>query len=107
MEPALFVCRLVRPIENDLQPEPALTARQVEIATLVACGLGCGEIACRLGIAPRTVRRHLGHIHRRLGTVSQAQLVGLLIVRGLVSEAAVAAELEARVSRVLGADGGC
>lgn len=89
------------------EPARGLTVRQVEIATLVACGLACGEIACRLGISRRTVRRHLGNIHRRMGTASQAQLVGLLLVRGLVSREAVEAELEARVTRVLGTADEC
>lgn len=41
---------------------PALTARQVEVATLVAQGLSNRAIGERLGISARTVEKHVGDI---------------------------------------------
>ena len=44
-----------------------LSARQKEVATLVAEGLSNEEIASRLGISKRTVEAHLYNISQKLG----------------------------------------
>ena len=46
----------------------------VEIARLVALGLGNKEIARRLGVSVTTVRTHLGKIYGKLGTASRVEL---------------------------------
>ncbi len=61
-----------------------LTARQVDIARLVAVGLTNGEIGERLGISPRTVTSHLDHIYTRLAIGSRAALVSRLAQAGLL-----------------------
>jgi DNA-binding CsgD family transcriptional regulator len=61
-----------------------LTARQIDIARLVAVGLTNGEIAERLKISPRTVTSHLDHIYTRLGISSRAALVSRLAQAGLL-----------------------
>ena len=43
-----------------------LTAREVEILTLVARGLTGRAIGHRCGISVRTVQKHLEHIYRKL-----------------------------------------
>lgn len=49
----------------------ALTARQLEVVTLVGDGLSSREIAARLGISPATVDSHLRSAMRRLGVSSR------------------------------------
>jgi non-specific serine/threonine protein kinase len=68
------------------QPEPerapqsaprsasALSARELEVASLVATGMSNKEIAARLIIAERTVDSHVNHILTRLGFSSRVQL---------------------------------
>lgn len=51
-----------------------LTAREREIALLVAEGLGNAEVADRLGVSQHTVRSHLRSISSRLGVSSRARL---------------------------------
>jgi DNA-binding NarL/FixJ family response regulator len=74
----------------DVLPEPAgctaddevsgwddsdgLTAREREIAVLVARGLSNRDIAARLVISKRTVDAHVNHIFAKLGLSSRVQL---------------------------------
>jgi predicted ATPase/DNA-binding CsgD family transcriptional regulator len=51
-----------------------LTRRELEVAALVADGLGNREIAERLVLSKRTVDAHLDHIFAKLGFSSRAQL---------------------------------
>jgi DNA-binding CsgD family transcriptional regulator len=53
---------------------PDLTARQREIATLVAEGLTEREIAARLGLAYYTVRNHKQAIYRKLGVRNAVEM---------------------------------
>lgn len=53
---------------------PTLTARQREVAALVADGLTNREIAARLSIAERSAESHVERIRDRLGFRSRAQL---------------------------------
>jgi pimeloyl-ACP methyl ester carboxylesterase/DNA-binding CsgD family transcriptional regulator len=51
-----------------------LTARELEVATLVADGLTNLAIASRLSIAPRTAETHVENIRRKLEVRSRAQI---------------------------------
>jgi DNA-binding NarL/FixJ family response regulator len=53
-----------------------LTRRELEVARLVADGLGNREIAGRLFLSKRTVDSHIEHIFAKLGFSSRAQLAG-------------------------------
>lgn len=53
-------------------PAAALTAREHEIALLVAAGRANKEIGTALDISPRTVEEHVGRIVRKLGVASRA-----------------------------------
>ena len=55
-------------------PPPPLTAREREIAALVAEGLSNRAIAQALVISPRTVDGHVEHILSKLGFGSRAQI---------------------------------
>jgi DNA-binding CsgD family transcriptional regulator/tetratricopeptide (TPR) repeat protein len=61
-----------------------LSARQLEIARLVADGLANNEIAEALVLSPRTVTTHLDHIYRRLGLNSRAALTRYVVESGLI-----------------------
>jgi pimeloyl-ACP methyl ester carboxylesterase/DNA-binding CsgD family transcriptional regulator len=54
--------------------QPRLTARELEVARLVAEGLTNHSIARRLSIAPRTAEAHVENIRRKLQVRSRAQI---------------------------------
>jgi len=60
-----------------------LTAREREVASLIAQGLTNREIASRLVIAERTADAHVEHILNRLGFGSRAQIAAFAVEAGL------------------------
>ncbi|EWC62213.1 putative protein kinase [Actinokineospora spheciospongiae] len=60
--------------EERAPADPGLTAREAEVAALVAEGLTDREIAERLGIAPRTAETHVAHVRAKLGVRGRAQI---------------------------------
>jgi pimeloyl-ACP methyl ester carboxylesterase/DNA-binding CsgD family transcriptional regulator len=56
------------------QSGPRLTARELEVAELVAEGLTNHSIARRLSVAPRTAEAHVENIRRKLQVRSRAQI---------------------------------
>jgi DNA-binding NarL/FixJ family response regulator len=56
----------------------ALTAREWEVVELLLRSATTIEIAKELGVAPVTVRRHLGSVERKLGVTTRAEVVELL-----------------------------
>lgn len=60
-----------------------LTARQLQIARLVAAGQGNREIAAQLGLRVRSVESHLDRIYARLEIRSRAWLTRLIVEAGL------------------------
>ena len=63
----------------------ALTSREWDVVDLLLRSASTAEIADELGVAPVTVRRHLGSVEQKLGVTTRAEVVKLL------SEAAGAA----------------
>ncbi len=61
---------------------PSLTARQREVAALVADGLPNREIAARLGISERSAESHVERIRDRLGFRSRAQIAAWFVAAG-------------------------
>jgi predicted ATPase/DNA-binding CsgD family transcriptional regulator len=61
---------------------PPLTARETEVAGLVAEGLTNAEIAARLKISRRTIDTHLDHIRHKLGLRSRHQIIVWALTRG-------------------------
>jgi DNA-binding NarL/FixJ family response regulator len=57
----------------------ALTAREWEVVELLLRSASTSDIAAELGVAPVTVRRHVGSVERKLGVTTRAQVVELLI----------------------------
>lgn len=55
-----------------------LTAREWEVVELLLRRATTSEMAAELGLAPVTVRRHLGSVERKLGVRTRAEVVHLL-----------------------------
>lgn len=53
----------------------ALTGREREVMSLVTAGLMNKQVASEIGISERTVKIHRGHVMRKMGTESLADLV--------------------------------
>lgn len=62
-----------------VQPGTPLTPRERQIIDLLADGLVTKQIAARLGIAPSTAHTHLSNAYVRLGVVSAAGAVGVVL----------------------------
>jgi DNA-binding NarL/FixJ family response regulator len=60
---------------------PELSAREYEVACLVADGLTNAEIGRKLHISPATVGRHLSNIYERLSIHSRAALAKYVTAR--------------------------
>lgn len=56
----------------------SLTIRESEVVELLRRGASTSEMARELGIAPVTVRRHIGSIEQRLGVPNRAGVLRLL-----------------------------
>ena len=56
----------------------SLTTREWEVVELLLRSASTAEIAAQLGVAPVTVRRHLGSVERKLGVATRAEVVALL-----------------------------
>ncbi len=63
---------------EDLCVHFGLTAREVEVAMLVARGLSDQAIATRLGISPRTAEHHMEHVLRKLHMDGRSAVAALL-----------------------------
>ena len=57
---------------------PSLSAREREVAELVAAGLRNRDIAERMGIAEKTVKTHLTRVYQRLGVATRTELAAAL-----------------------------
>lgn len=70
--------RSAAPLQS-LQSLFGLTRSEAAVCRELINGSNVTEVADRLGVEPRTVRRHLEHIFEKTGTHRQATLVGLLL----------------------------
>ena len=68
--------------ERRRHPVPTLTARQRQLADLLASGRTSRQIARELGVSEGTVRKHLENIYRRLGAQSRTQAVCIITTPG-------------------------
>jgi DNA-binding NarL/FixJ family response regulator len=64
--------------------EEALSAREIEVLTLVARGANNKEAAKQLHISEATVKSHLIHIFAKLGVSDRTQAVTTALQRGIV-----------------------
>jgi two-component system, NarL family, response regulator DesR len=54
-----------------------LTSREIEVLDYLRKGTPTGQIACSLGIAPETVKRHTANLRGKLGVPSKYELIGM------------------------------
>lgn len=75
-------------IENPMlvtvPPHVKLTARQVEILTLIAAGKSTKQVAEHLGIAEKTAETHRSMIYKALGVHSVVSLTLYAVREGFV-----------------------
>jgi DNA-binding CsgD family transcriptional regulator len=65
-------------------PAHPLTAREVQVITLVADGNSNTEIGTRLSLSTLTIKNHLARIGRKLGAGDRARIVALACRAGIV-----------------------
>jgi branched-chain amino acid transport system substrate-binding protein len=89
----VHVQRLPRPVGAEpavlveavaMDPPHGLTARELDVLTLVAGGLSNPEIAAHLGASVRTVSTHVERLLGKLGQASRAGAAAVAIDRGLL-----------------------
>ena len=66
----------------------SLTTREWEVVELLLRSASTSEIATQLGVAPVTVRRHVGSVERKLGVATRAEVVALLTADSTAAEPA-------------------
>ena len=67
---------------------PRLSGRETEVLTLLADGLGTGEIASSLYLSESTAKTHITHIYQKLGAANRAQALVTAMRLGLLDKAA-------------------
>jgi DNA-binding NarL/FixJ family response regulator len=68
-----------------------LTAREVEVLRLVACGLSPREIAGALVISRKTAANHVEHIYAKIGASNRARAALFAMQHGLMTDVMTAA----------------
>ncbi|WP_328609313.1 helix-turn-helix transcriptional regulator [Amycolatopsis sp. NBC_00345] len=69
--------------ERELPAPYALTARELQVVTLLAAGASNPRIADALVVSRRTVSTHVEHILAKLGVASRAEAAALATREGL------------------------
>lgn len=67
---------------------PTLSAREAEVLSLLADGLGTGEIAGQLYLSESTAKTHITHIYQKLGAANRAQALVTAMRMGLLNHLA-------------------
>lgn len=70
---ALILGEAGRALSLEALAELGLTPREAVVLHRLACGVEPDEVAADLGIAPRTVAKHMQRIHIKLGVTNRAQ----------------------------------
>jgi DNA-binding NarL/FixJ family response regulator len=83
-----MIAWFVRPQAAPQQSLQALTARQIQILTMIASGKATKEIAFELELSNKTIAAHRAQIMERLGVKDRAGLVFFAGQHGLVESSA-------------------
>ena len=73
--------------QSDMAPHLRLSARELEVLTMIADGLSLKEIAARLSINAKTVSSYRARILDKLGMKTNAELVRYALEHELTSKA--------------------
>lgn len=87
--PRTFVCAGLSEamMRRAMSPSvPRLSAREDEVLSLLAEGLGTGEIANRLYLSESTAKTHITHIYQKLGAANRAQALVSAMRLGMLEE---------------------
>lgn len=71
---------------SNLEELPTLTGRECEVLRCVAHGLSNKESAIELGIAPRTVERHVENVRNKIRARNRAHMVAKAIGLGVLRD---------------------
>lgn len=71
-------------VKPSCSPGGSLTAREIEVCTLIAAGKTDLEIAKQLSIATATVNHHISHAREKMGSPSRTQAIALLLIEGQI-----------------------
>jgi len=82
--PKVAAGALSDPEAFSLEAVKVLSAREIEVARLVAEGFSSKELAARLGLSVRTVEKHRANIMEKVGVHEVASLVRWCVQTGLV-----------------------
>lgn len=77
-----------------------LTAREVEVLGLLACGHSNKQIAERLVVTPKTVSSHVEHVYSKIGVSSRAAATHFAMQHGLVGSFEAVARGPASVTKI-------
>ncbi len=69
---------------NREQDVPVLTAREHEVLHCVATGQSNKEMAKELGIAPRTVERHIENLRHKIRARNRAHMIAKAMAYGVL-----------------------
>jgi len=78
------ISRLLRSPAAHMQDNDGLTERQTQVLTRIAQGRASREIACELGLSPKTVDVHRSRIMERLRLKDVASLTRYAVRNGLI-----------------------
>jgi PAS domain S-box-containing protein len=70
--------------ERHLVPVPVLTQQEQRVLLAFAQGRTPAQVATQLDISPQTLRNHLYHVNRKLGTHNRLEAVVHAVRRGLI-----------------------
>lgn len=84
LEPGVAARLLERVVHQD--EGEVLSAREIEVLTLLASGASNKAIAARLLLSENTIRSHVSHILQKLGAQSRGEAVAIARRRGLILE---------------------
>lgn len=71
--------------DTDTEPRPKLTDRQVQVIELLIAGNSVKQIAVKLAISPRTVKKHLLFARFSLGAATRGEMIARAMTFGLVA----------------------
>lgn len=75
-----------QPVSRRREWPAGLTAREVEVLSLLSCGSSNKQIAARLCISAKTAGNHIEHIYMKIGASSRAEASLYAMRQGLVGQ---------------------